>query len=1378
MAVTYRAPSGTTYQFPEGTSYETALRYMADQEKKRAAGRAAASKVAASQPEKRNVLERFGDVFSATFNEMPLVAMERGAAIGTAPSAKLSPMGILNQAADTADAIGAMVGAARGVEQTEAPKARTTKAGALATAALSLAPGNALSAVDARGRLRGGLAEARTPGARDALRAAEESRRATFAQVSAEDPFWEADGGAGGKALHGAAALLGVLGAAATDPTSYVSAGRTVLQRALFQGGIAGVTDVLGQQADFGSGIVEDYDFKRTLLSAAAGATFSSMSDLATMGPKKWVTNLYRTSEDTIAPLLREADELAGVPLTAKELPDLRWQDDGQLDLFDIPGAPKVAPFEEPSGGQLVPADKPAADTGQQDLFGDALPATAAGGPDADASGGPKADPWKDFFTTGRGTRERREAAALHLDNLRKAIKPEHAQEFLDAVARGIDPMLPNGEKRVSYLNPRWVDWSKLDRAPDELVALIRTVEDIFGDAYKAAGNTGPRSFEETARRAQLFGTSVSDMTKTHADVTGEGGLSARMLALEDAALASDAQLAELLEAVEVKMAKGTFADIDRLELAGAIERTALLDSMAKATKSEIARSLAVMRRLSSPNPAVNDLKDALAEALNKGGGVKDEDLASVVKDLKKAYKTGGSMGLRNRVRVMRQWGVTDYVGYVVNAALLSAPKTFIRNVVGPAFHALQLMGDRYAAAGLGAARGTADAVTLREANAYVAAYFTNFLEASVIGAKAFVRGVPIETGRSNYMPDQGAFVPFEATPQRLAQMRKNALSLSTARDALLIPLFATSRALAYRPMLAADEFYRHLGRRAELSALAHREAAFRSRQAPKGQQAKVYSEVLTSIVDEPTAEAVKAAKLMFARAGAPDKDGVFNPGTQVEEYARVLRSLDIQAAAVDHAHLLTFQRDGDISRAADKLLRLMPLVKFGFVNFVRTPLAIFRSAVVDRNPALFLLARENREALAPLFKQAEANAAALERGGAEADLVLSRMVTGTATMFMAWMLYANGDLMGPRTASGSKQEKDDGVLPFSLRLPTGEWVQLTTLSPIAEPLRIVAAVAEAMRYRDMTDEQGDTLMALLATSLTMAPAGLIGLSDSTLSATMVQGISDLLDVTGQGGVSTMGAPEDRSEQSEKALQRAVTARLTPFSSLTRSIAQEIDPQRRDPEGWVEAFTANIPFLSKTLPARRDFMGRLEVIPEGQRGAFEAFPRSKKTADPLGLELSRLAVALGGAEKFALEKPNRKFNDKDIDFREYNRLLEVQGQLVIHPATRANMEDTLRAQVTDPGYAAMTDPQKAAILKKTVSVFREIGTKAVKDPSSPYYMEEMVRRTARERLLEVNRATPLSPAMAARRARGYGLDLSTSDPTDSDLQALRGVLTD
>ena len=1370
MAVTYRAPSGTLYQFPDGTTYETALRFMADQEKKKAAGRAATAKAAASKPEKRGVLERFGDVFAANFNEMPLIAMERGAAIGTAPSPKLSPMSVLNQAADTADAIGSFIGAARGVPQTEAPKVRTTKLGAVATAALSLSPGNPLSAVDARGRLRGGFAEARTPGARDALRAAEESRREAFARISAEDPFWEADGGVGGKALHGAAALLGVLGAAATDPTSYVTGGRTVIERALFQGGIAGATDLLGQQADFGAGIVEDFDLKRTALSAAAGVTFSSLSDLATMGPKTWAKNLYRTSEDTIAPLLKEADDLAGVPLSSRELPDLRWQDDGQLDLFDVPTAPKVAPFEEPSGGQLVPAEKPEADAGQQDLFGDALPATA-GSPGAGGSGGPKADPWEDFFTTGRGTPERRNAARLHLENLRKAIKPEHAQEFLDTVARGIDSMLPNGSKRVGYLNPRWVDWSKLDRSPDEIVALVRTVEDIFGDAYKAAGDTGPRSFDEIARRAQLFGTSVSDMAKTHADVTGEGGLSARMLALEDAALASDAQLAELLDGIDVKMANGTLTDLDRLELAGALERTALLDSMAKATKSEIARSLAVMRRLSSPNPAVNDLKDALAEALNKGGGVSDKDLGNVVKDLKKAYKTGGSAGLRNRVRILRQWGVMDYAGYLVNAALLSAPKTFIRNVAGPAFHAFQMVGDRYAAAALGAARRTSDAVTFREANAYAAAYFTNMLEATVIGAKAFVRAVPVETARSNYLPDQGAFVPFEATPQRLAAMRKNLLSLSTARDALLIPLFATSRALAYRPMLAADEFYRHLGRRAELTALAHREAAFRSRQAPKGQRQRVYNDVLQSITEEPTAEAVQAAKLAFAKDGSVDKDAVFNPGTKLEEYARVLRSLDIQAAAIDHAHLLTFQRDGDISRALDKALRLMPLVKFGFVNFVRTPLAIFRSAVVDRNPVLFLLAEENRKALAPLFKQAEANEAALLRGGAEADLVLARMLTGMASLFVAWSLYANGDLTGPRTASGSDAEKKDGVLPFSLRLPSGDWVQLTTLSPAAEPLRIVASVAEAMRYRDMSDEEGDTLMSLLMTALSSAPAGLIGLSDSTLSATMVQGVSDLLDVVGAGGVDPGGAPVDRAEQSEKSLQRAVTARLTPFSSLVRSVAQEIDPVRRDPEGWVEAFAANIPFLSETLPARRDFMGRLEVIPEGQRGPLEAFPRSKKTTDPLGLELSRLAVAMGGEEtKFDLTKPPRKFNGKDIDFREYNRLLEVQGQLVLHPVTQMNMEDTLRAQVTDPQYAALPDPAKAEVLRKTVRVFREIGTAAVKDPRSPYYMGEMVRRTGLAKYRDEAAKGMLTPGKAAKKARSYGL-------TPDDMGVLQEALT-
>ena len=74
----------------------------------------------------------------------------------------------------------------------------------------------------------------------------ERSRKAGFAQESSEDPFWEA-GSVGGVVLHGGAALVGTLGAAALDPTSYISAGNSIWIKAAVQGAVAGGTDILAQ---------------------------------------------------------------------------------------------------------------------------------------------------------------------------------------------------------------------------------------------------------------------------------------------------------------------------------------------------------------------------------------------------------------------------------------------------------------------------------------------------------------------------------------------------------------------------------------------------------------------------------------------------------------------------------------------------------------------------------------------------------------------------------------------------------------------------------------------------------------------------------------------------------------------------------------------------------------------------------------------------------------------------------------------------------------------------------------------------------------------------------------------------------------------------
>ena len=63
---------------------------------------------------------------------------------------------------------------------------------------------------------------------------------------------------------------------------------------------------------------------------------------------------------------------------------------------------------------------------------------------------------------------------------------------------------------------------------PKEVLAFTAAIGDIFKTTYEAAGN--PRQgWEATAKVAREMDFTVSDVIKAHADITGEGGIAARL---------------------------------------------------------------------------------------------------------------------------------------------------------------------------------------------------------------------------------------------------------------------------------------------------------------------------------------------------------------------------------------------------------------------------------------------------------------------------------------------------------------------------------------------------------------------------------------------------------------------------------------------------------------------------------------------------------------------------------------------------------------------------------------------------------------------------------------------------------------------------------
>ena len=1162
----------------------------------------------------------------------------------------------------------------------------------------------------------------------DAAITKEAARRASFQTASEADPWYKADH----PIAHGADALTATLAGAALDPLSYLSGGRSVLGRAFTQGIIATAGDYGAQKSDVAVGLQKDISKSRLALSAAAGSLFSGVSDFASLGPKKWGREFFASAENDAREVLKVADKMAVPPMTSSEI-----------------GTP-AKPFKLSSEAPAPVAPDPAKIPSEPLKDPSKAPAVVDGSPpSASAPKDPAGDPWAnpDF---GNAPEPRKAAALKHLDTLRQTIKPEHTNDFLAWVMKDLPP---GGE--APTLNGKVIDWQKFSDKPELYASLREAMAEIFSDTYTAHSDK-VRTWKSTTEAANLMGTSLTDVIHHHATFTGEGGISARIVALKNIMLAHQDQFeidrAKLLSDME----RGDYSGLEAFTARG--HEFAHLDAMLRNAESETGRTLNILKQSKQAARLNNDLKNQMA-SFNEafGGGITDPDkLKGVLEKMGEAYKKGGPAKSMEHLRHMRQMGAWDYIGYIVTGNILSGTWTHIRNLTGTPIHATFEVASRYVAAGVGSLRqatgmGPKDRVTFREANSHVFAAAESAQDALKIGWQAFKKGGVVTDGVSSVLPDANphAQVPFAITPERRAQWAQQGATLGTGLDIALHGWFAAVRTFGYRPSIAADEFYKTMARRAEVTSQALREAHYRSQLVDVDKRQAVFTKTVDGLKNEPTAFAAKAAHEFFAETGL-DRNAVFDPGTKAEDMALILKSVDIRRMAQDYAQLLTFQKSGPIINQFDQALRMVPLVKYGYVNFLRTPSAILKVGMVDYMPGMNLLAKDNRKALSAYTRGQEE---ALARGGAEADLVVGRMVVGIGLLGLAWTLAASGANVGKR----SKEEERDGVLSYSVKLPNGTWVQYTGASPLAELLGIVADTQRAFVERDIQEDHAEALMGGLIAAFT----------NNVTNKSFLSGVGDFMDMLEGPGYAVNDTT--RAGQVTAGLAKTVIPRVIPLSSMQRIIAQDHDPIVREARTFLEQIIATTPELSKTLPEKRDFLGRPIIRPEGQHGIGQAFKTSTATKDPLEIELGRLAQSM---PDFKIDVPDRSFNGSDLKSAEYSKLLEVQGQKVKHPVTGMNMEESLRAMIQSPTYADMGNEERAYRLKKVITTFRLLGKRSIMDPNSPNYMGEMVRRTAVKAAEVDAKKKGLSPDQAAQRAGRYGLR-----PSDAEMEQLRSILS-
>jgi hypothetical protein len=456
-----------------------------------------------------------------------------------------------------------------------------------------------------------------------------------------------------------------------------------------------------------------------------------------------------------------------------------------------------------------------------------------------------------------------------------------------------------------------------------------------MADNYRTeieSARRGVRSFEQTKLSAEQ-----EDAWKILAERrTGEPLNAEQSLAARDLWASSGKKLSELAElAGQAPTEANLFAFRKMLEVHRAVQNEVI------AARTETARALGAWRIPSGPRELnVRQMK----EILDGMGGV--ESTRDLAERIARLSKTGMAQELETLVAKTPLQITRESLQEAWVMALLSGPKTHLVNTTSNATVALGNVFERGVASRIGAILGDTEGVAAGEALTMLNGLIGGIKDGLRLAWKAF---------RTDSSGGWGGKIDLPHTHAISAENWGLAKEGAFGR---FVDLLGNVVRLPGRLLVAEDEFFKSIGYRAELNALAYRTA---TREAAAGRISKdQVRERMAGILENP-----------------PD---------------------NIHIGAVDHALYTTFTNaPGNFAKAWLDITRKFPSLRF-ITPFVKTPANIFNYAVAQRS------------VFAPLFRSFREDVAA---GGSRRQMALARVSTGTAIMLATADLAFNGQITG-----------------------------------------------------------------------------------------------------------------------------------------------------------------------------------------------------------------------------------------------------------------------------------------------------------------------------------------------------------------------------
>jgi hypothetical protein len=339
-------------------------------------------------------------------------------------------------------------------------------------------------------------------------------------------------------------------------------------------------------------------------------------------------------------------------------------------------------------------------------------------------------------------------------------------------------------------------------------------------------------------------------------------------------------------------------------------------------------------------------------------------------------------------------------------------------------------------------------------------------------------------------------------------------------------------------------------------------------------------------------------------------------------------------------------------------------------VPFVKTPLRILERTAIDYSPLGLLKDRVRADIVA---------------GGPRRDEALARIGLGTLMVYTAFQMADDRAIVGL-----------DGDFSSSARLSRPSYslkvgddvIEFKRFDPLGTLLGWGADLRAYLRDQDEVPpaERGNAAEQIIEASVWATQA-------NVLSKTWLTSMRDLVELASN-------VKEGQSAQGWGRYLQSFATRFVPASGIQRSVGRGVQGVDRDAAGFIEGLLKQS-FGSATLPVKRDgLLGRPVPVESGDRlFGLKAGPGPSDASDPLLAELERLSFDIG--------KPSRSFHGVKLTSAQYNRFLELRGQVVQSPSTGLNLESGLREMIKLPEYQVLPRPGRIQAMRDMIEQYRK-----------------------------------------------------------------------